>query len=195
MSTIQTYGQSAEDIRGTYLNLLVTQLRNQNPLNPMDSDQMSSQLAQLSELEQLEAMNSKFDRMLMAAELSQARNLIGTDVLFTPAGEDSPVQARVNGAGVVDGEVCLNAGQYILTLDEIQGIGETGERSVMATDLGDAAVLIGKEITFTVPPRSADAAPVTVTGEVESVIFEDGWIRLKVGEHLVDPSWVASIAN
>ena len=48
---------SSSDIQLDYMKLLVTQLRNQNPLEPMDSNDMASQLAQFSQLQQLELAN------------------------------------------------------------------------------------------------------------------------------------------
>ncbi len=44
-----------------FLTLLVNQLQNQDPLNPMDSDEFSVQLAQFSQLEQLIGINGKLD--------------------------------------------------------------------------------------------------------------------------------------
>ena len=42
----------------TFLQLLVTQIKNQDPLNPTDSTQFVTQLAQFSELEQMTNMNT-----------------------------------------------------------------------------------------------------------------------------------------
>jgi len=47
MSQVSGYGQNSGEIRDTYLKLLITQLQNQNPLDPMDNSEMASQLAQL----------------------------------------------------------------------------------------------------------------------------------------------------
>lgn len=47
-STGSTSGTSATDLQNTFLQLLVAQLKNQDPTNPMDSSQMTSQLAQIN---------------------------------------------------------------------------------------------------------------------------------------------------
>ena len=57
---------SSSQIQMDYLNLLITQLRNQDPSSPMDNSQMASQLAQLSQLQQIENMNSTFSKVLAA---------------------------------------------------------------------------------------------------------------------------------
>ncbi len=46
-----------------FLNLLVTQLRHQNPLEPLKQEEYASQLAQFSSLEQLSNLNDRFDQM------------------------------------------------------------------------------------------------------------------------------------
>jgi len=43
--------------KNAFLKMLITQLKNQDPLNPMQGDQMASQLAQFSSLEQLTSLN------------------------------------------------------------------------------------------------------------------------------------------
>ena len=60
----------ASDIQMDYMNLLVTELKNQNPLEPLDNKEMASQLAQFSQLQQLETMNSRFAGILATAERS-----------------------------------------------------------------------------------------------------------------------------
>jgi flagellar basal-body rod modification protein FlgD len=47
----------------TFLQLLVTQIKNQNPLNPTDGTQFLSQLAQFSELEQMINVNTNLQSL------------------------------------------------------------------------------------------------------------------------------------
>ncbi len=49
--------------KSDFLNLMMTQLKNQDPLNPLDSDGMMQQLTQLGALEQLTNMNQKLDTL------------------------------------------------------------------------------------------------------------------------------------
>lgn len=49
-----------------FVKLLVTEMKNQNPLNPMDGKELASQLAQFSSVEQLMAVNSKLDALTQA---------------------------------------------------------------------------------------------------------------------------------
>ncbi|AHY53991.1 MULTISPECIES: flagellar hook assembly protein FlgD [Bradyrhizobium] len=69
----------------TFLQLLVAEMKNQDPTNPMDTSQYMSQFAQLSTVEQAMQTNSKLDALLSSQSLSQANGLIGKTVSFTDA--------------------------------------------------------------------------------------------------------------
>jgi flagellar basal-body rod modification protein FlgD len=63
---------SASDIQMDYMKLLITQLQNQNPLEPLSNNEMASQLAQFSSLQQLESMSSSFADVLVTINRSYA---------------------------------------------------------------------------------------------------------------------------
>ena len=67
----------------TFLQLLIAEMKNQDPTNPMDTSQYMSQFAQLSTVEQAMQTNSKLDALLSSQSLSQANGLIGKTVSFT----------------------------------------------------------------------------------------------------------------
>ena len=71
-----------------FLKLLVVQLQNQDPLNPMQGDQMASELAQFSSLEQLQQINTTLTgqqtssgALLGAIQASAAINTLGHTVI------------------------------------------------------------------------------------------------------------------
>jgi flagellar basal-body rod modification protein FlgD len=64
------------------MKLLIAQLQNQNPLEPLDNNEMASQLAQFSQLQQLESMNSSFSEVLSLTNRSYANSLLGKNVTF-----------------------------------------------------------------------------------------------------------------
>ena len=74
--------------KNEFITLLVTQLKNQDPLNPMENDEFAVKLAQFSQLEQLVGINEKLDKPTsdftsMAAylghEVTLNNNTIGLD--------------------------------------------------------------------------------------------------------------------
>ncbi len=71
-------------MQNRFLKLLTTQLKNQDPLNPMDNAQMTSQLAQMSTVSGIEKLNTTLGKMLDiydSGQSMQAAGLIGKHVL------------------------------------------------------------------------------------------------------------------
>jgi flagellar basal-body rod modification protein FlgD len=114
---------SASNIQMDYMNLLVTQLRNQNPLEPLDNNQMASQLAQFSQLQQLESMNTSFADVLATAKRTYADSLIGREVSFeaeTESGTTDVTSAVVQQVfNNVEGQILLAAGDHRVGLDDV----------------------------------------------------------------------------
>jgi flagellar basal-body rod modification protein FlgD len=106
-----------------YMKLLVEQLRNQNPLEPLDNNEMASQLAQFSQLQQLETMNSSFAKVLTTIEQSYANSLIGKEVSFIAETETGTVDIQSGTVEQVfintDGDILLLVGNYSLGLEDI----------------------------------------------------------------------------
>ena len=83
-STSSSSGTSTSDLQNTFLQLLVTQLKNQDPTNPMDSSQMTSQLAQINTVTGISQLNTSLTSLasqLAAGQNAQTSLLIGQDVL------------------------------------------------------------------------------------------------------------------
>ena len=114
---------TASNIQMDYMKLLITQLQNQNPLEPLDNNEMASQLAQFSQLQQLESMNESFAKVLATTELTYANSLIGKEVSFkseTQTGIEEIVSGTVEKVyNDIDGEIMLVVGSHTLALEEI----------------------------------------------------------------------------
>ena len=114
---------TASDIQMDYMKLLVTQLQNQNPLEPLDNNEMASQLAQFSQLSQLETMNSSFSQALVAANRTYANSLIGKEVSFMAQTQEGTsditsgtVEQVINN---YEGEIVLVVGEHALGLEDV----------------------------------------------------------------------------
>ena len=115
--------KSASDIQMDYMKLLVTELQNQNPLEPLDNNQMASQLAQFSQLQQLESMDSNFASILAVTERNYASSLIGRQVSFmaeTQTGDKELARGMVDEVITNnEGEIILAVGDHTATLRDI----------------------------------------------------------------------------
>ena len=105
---------SASDIQMDYMKLLVTQLQNQNPLEPLDNQEMAAQLAQFSQLQQLENMNASFGQVLESVQRSYASSLLGKAISFHATASDGTMETRM---GRVDEVIMGSDGQDALLVE------------------------------------------------------------------------------
>ena len=80
---------SAADMESRFLNLLITQLKNQDPLNPTDANQMTAQLSQTSTVSGIEKLNASMDKLLASyagTQNMEAAAMIGKTVLIAGNG-------------------------------------------------------------------------------------------------------------
>jgi len=90
-------GSSSGQIQADYMKILVAQLQSQNPLEPMDNNQMASQLAQLSQLGQIETLNSSFSSVLTNSQRSYANSLLDKNVTFFAEDEQTGQMEKLTG--------------------------------------------------------------------------------------------------
>jgi flagellar basal-body rod modification protein FlgD len=96
--------------RDQFMNLLVTQMRNQNPLEPMKDAEFIAQLAQFSSLEGIEKLNDNFGQMLSLQQFTEGSNLIGKSVQYQLSDSSPLSRGTVEGITVRDGAVNLIVG-------------------------------------------------------------------------------------
>jgi len=101
-ATTPTGGLAANEVLGKdeFLKLLVAQLENQDPMSPMDGQQMAAQLAQFSSVEQLMQMNEKFDAQ--TASIAGMTGLLSTNM----------------GTGLIGQEVLARGDAYHVPADQ-----------------------------------------------------------------------------
>jgi flagellar basal-body rod modification protein FlgD len=106
--------------RDQFMQLLVTQMRNQNPLEPLKDAEFIAQLAQFSSLEGIEKLNGNFGAMLSLQQFTQGSNLIGKAVLYQPDDSSPLRQGTVEAVTVRDGTVNLVVGGNQVPLSSVQ---------------------------------------------------------------------------
>jgi flagellar basal-body rod modification protein FlgD len=82
--------------KDAFLQLLVAQLKNQDPQKPMDDTSFIAEMAQFSSLEQMQNLNKTMESQQAFASLTQASGMIGKYV---------QLQDSANGSAVVTGQV------------------------------------------------------------------------------------------
>ena len=87
----------------SFLKLLIAQMRNQDPTQPMDSTQQIAQLASFSAVEQAVQTNARLDALLTTSALQQAEAAIGHTITTSDglvSGRVAAVQIGAGGAAI-----------------------------------------------------------------------------------------------
>jgi flagellar basal-body rod modification protein FlgD len=104
-----------------FLNLLVTKMKSQDPMNPQSDEDFIAQMAQFSSLEQSKTMSSDMATLKTQQEVLTANGLIGRNVSVTD-GKNQIAQGMVTSVSTGDGspQVMINGAPY--SLDSISSI-------------------------------------------------------------------------
>jgi len=190
-----------------FLQLLVAQLSNQDPLNPMDDKEFVAQLAQFTGVEQQMDTNTALGNLQVsetALANAQITSLIGREVLvngdglqLSEGGEVPPVQLSLGGAAADVTVTIRDAnGKVVRTIDE-KNLG-AGAQSLTWDGCGDdGQPLPAGSYTVSVTATDASGAAVSATTEMSGVVtgvsFSNGYAELLLGDQRVKPSDVIQV--
>ncbi|KZY63134.1 flagellar biosynthesis protein FlgD [Oleiphilus sp. HI0071] len=111
--------------KNEFLELMIAQLENQNPLEPQDNGAFISQLAEFSALEEMQQISStvdSFSEQFQSSQALQASAMVGRNVLVP--GADSPLLSD----GTISGMIDLPSGTSNLSVSILNGSGELVRR-------------------------------------------------------------------
>jgi len=117
-----TAGITSDMGRDQFMQLLVTQMRNQNPLQPIGDSEFIAQLAQFSSLEGIEKLNANFSDLLALQQLTQGANLVGRTVLFDQLDDAALGKGVVSAVAMSNGKLRVVVDGSLVPLDRVQGI-------------------------------------------------------------------------
>ena len=185
--------KSLSETFDTFLSLLTTQLQNQDPLDPMDTEQFTQQLVSFSQVEQSIAANQKLDQLVelqTTSQLSTGVSYIGksvevvTDQLMLDGGSATLTYGLERKAAQTVISIVDQNGRPVRTVN-----GETDPgRHEFVWDGRDAN---GVELPdglygFRVDPVDKDGTPVELAsasiGRVTGVEIVDDTLTLNIGE-------------
>jgi flagellar basal-body rod modification protein FlgD len=191
---------------GSFLNLLLTQLRNQDPTQPVDANSFTTELVQFSEVEQQINTNTSLNTLIQLGQsdqVIQGSAMVGKQVEvssdhvplqngsatahFTTQSAGTATVSLYDSAGVlVDQQVvAANAGANTWTWDGTDASGAT---------LPDGSYKIA--ITAADASGNAQTVTSTVSGTATGVSkSSNGALQLQLGALAVDFSQVQSVAN
>lgn len=191
-STKQTGNSSLN--KDAFLQLLVTQLQNQDPTSPMDDKEFISQMAQFSSLEQMQNVSKSIDSLSeisKQSQLIQYNNFIGKNVNWHEVSSKTDEKGKPivdSGSGVVS-KISYNGDSVTITLADgkkltpaniSEVLDGTSEKSA-SNSLVEASMLIGKNITYTDESQETSATVKSVKknadGNIVLVLSNDKEIQ------------------
>lgn len=118
-----TTGSSSID-KQAFLKLLTAQLKYQDPVNPLSSDQFMGQMAQFSTLEQMTNLSASTEQSLWNSQLTQAVQTIGRKVTWVDGDTQQSKSGVVSGVTIEDKQIMLQVGDQKVPVSLIMGVSE-----------------------------------------------------------------------
>lgn len=198
-------GMSSALGKEAFMNLLVTQLRYQDPLEPMENTEFVAQLAQFSSLEQLWNMNGNLEtnvlliqslqNSMMAGLIGREIRLLGNSIVLPESGQVS-LHYSIEANAKVTVEIMDSTGSVVRTLQ--LGTQEAGNNQCLWDGEDELAQKLDAGI-YTFRVQAADQAGNEVSsttytvGSVTGVRFLTGNPILLIGNLEVSPSDIIEI--
>ena len=198
-STSSTTGTTRQTLAGNFdqfLTLLTTQLKNQNPLDPLNTNDFTNQLVQFASVEQQSKSNDTLSSLLSATKASTATNALAFVGMSVTADGTSTTLSGGQASWVLSAP--RNASQATVTIKNDKGEAVyTENRSIAAGDQpftwngrsnAGTPVLDGQYSISVVAQDSTGAAMTVstqITGTVDSVDLSGTTPALRIGSAVV----------
>ncbi len=185
--------KGVEESQDRFLKLLVTQMQNQDPLNPLDNAEVTSQLAQISTVTGLDKLNDTLK--LMVSDLDAMRSLEATSMIGHGVLIPGSTMRLEDGAAIAGIELSQPVDELVVSIKDSSGIAirniELGEQPKGistfvwdgVTDSGTAAA--NGNYSFTVSAKQGDkdiSVSALTLGTVNSVSPDEKGAILDMGE-------------
>ncbi|AXI01255.1 flagellar hook assembly protein FlgD [Sporosarcina sp. PTS2304] len=178
--------------KDAFMQILIAQMSNQDPTNPMKDNEFIAQMAQFSSLEQTMNLAKAFDRFADAqnqSQLIQYNSFIGKDIRWHELSDKKDDEGKpvINeGSGTIQSIKYID-GSVIFTLadgkelspgniSEVIANGASGSTGIQSNNLVQASMLIGKTIGYMNGEEELTGKVISVTNKEGKLhyILQDG---------------------
>jgi flagellar basal-body rod modification protein FlgD len=184
-----------------FMKLLLAQLKNQDPLKPLDGTDFAAQLAQFSSLEQLSNMNTELKNLSvnqMTMNYAQSVNMIGKDVV-TNSGNSIEVSGPTTDLNY---KLATDAQSVTITILDKEGKlvntwDQTAQKAGMNKVTWDTSGVEKGDYTFQVTAKDSKDQTVTVntltSGLLTAILFRNNQVLATVGGKEVPLSSIVEV--
>jgi flagellar basal-body rod modification protein FlgD len=205
----QSTDDALSDLSGNYSNfltLLTTQLQNQDPLSPMDTNQFTQQLVEFSSVEQQINGNKKLDQMIALQSTANAYGAVGfVGTSISATSDQLPLQ---NGSARFDYTIehdasaatlkIMDSSGNIVMLEQVDGTVGTHPVQWDGTDFFGNQLPDGQysvSVSYQDSAGTSYDAPTTTYGTVDSAEIDNGTVSLKLGDVTIPLDQVTSVTR
>jgi flagellar basal-body rod modification protein FlgD len=188
-----------------FLTLLMTQLQNQNPTSPLDTNQFTSELVQFSQVEQQINTNSNLTQLIQLTQASQVEQ--SASMLGKPVTVNSTQLTLQNGTATINFSTATSEpvviGIYNASGTEIQSATLTSDagsntwtwngKNASGNTMADGAYTVTVNTVGT--SGSTSKVPFTVSGTATAVQNNSGTVDLQMGGLTIPFSSVVSVGS
>jgi flagellar basal-body rod modification protein FlgD len=112
----------------TFIELLVAQLQNQDPMSPMSNTEILQQISQIRAIESNTRLTTTLESVLLGQNVSTASSLLGRTISGLTDGENGEmVTGKVEKVTVADGVAKLSVGGQTISLKNVEAILPAGQ--------------------------------------------------------------------
>ncbi|MFV0502712.1 MAG: flagellar hook assembly protein FlgD [Lachnospirales bacterium] len=189
--------KSKELDKNAFLNLLVTQLKYQDPTNPVEDKEFIAQMAQFTTLEEMQNMNATLSK---AESFSMIGKYVVGEYVDSATGETVVKEGRVEGVTMSGNTALLTIGDTDMPAEAVKMVFEDYTDLGILNDIRDALLtsentgLVGKTIQAIITNEDGEQVDY-VEGVVDYIKFENGSVVLSVGNKNVYGNEIISISE
>ena len=187
------YSDAMQDVgMDEFLKMMIAELQNQDPLEPMDNTQILEQIGQIREITSNDRLTSTLEAAFMGQNLSTANSLMGQWLVAMSEGDGEVMAAgQVTQVTIENGIPKLHVGNKVLGLEDISQIQSEAD----AQALTDAMSMMGRMVQGSSEPTLLQPTSQDIIGRVLRVsLASDGRPMLHVKDDTRDDATEFTIA-
>jgi flagellar basal-body rod modification protein FlgD len=120
-TTTKSGEMNKDQLGSAFMGLLLAQMKNQNPMEPMNDNEMISQMAQLNSLDELKKISESLSSMSQTNQFLSAATLIDKNITYMNQ-DNKEVDGKVSGISMDGTDIYLKVGSESVLLTKLRSV-------------------------------------------------------------------------